>query len=201
MRLAFWRKGSDRAVAQRALPKPASVAAELIAPSPSGDLDLHALGEFEPQAADHRSTILAFVVSPRRAQHGDTALQIRGAHSDRRARERVPAAERRAQRGACRTRPGGRHKPGAALAVARSGARDHQEEQAGRAARIRSGAAGVLAGKVAAGIVRYRPRPVLADAGRGAVLYYSIHGLRRGQSRHRRRIPVPRSPLPRASPI
>jgi hypothetical protein len=65
MRLAFWRKGSDRAVAQRALPKPASVAAELIAPSPSGDLDLHALG----QTLNRKRgwiivpTILAFVVS------------------------------------------------------------------------------------------------------------------------------------------
>ena len=65
MRLAFWRKGSGRAVVQRAPPKPASLAGELIAPSPSGDLDLHALG----QTLNRKRgwiivpTILAFVVS------------------------------------------------------------------------------------------------------------------------------------------
>src|SRR6478609_1999861 len=45
MRLAFLPKGSDKAVVQRALSKPASVAAEPVAAPPSGDLDLHALGE------------------------------------------------------------------------------------------------------------------------------------------------------------
>ena len=65
MRLAFWRERSDKAVARRALPKPASVAAEPDAAPPSGELDLHALG----QTLKYKRgwiivpTVLVFVVS------------------------------------------------------------------------------------------------------------------------------------------
>src|SRR6476659_1906439 len=50
MRLAFWRAGKDKAVVERAIPKPApaiatpAVARQAAAPE-SGDLDLHALGQ------------------------------------------------------------------------------------------------------------------------------------------------------------
>ena len=207
MRLAFWRKGSDRAVAQRALPKPASVAAELIAPSPSGDLDLHALG----QTLNRKRgwiivpTILAFVVSlavvntvtPR--YKSEARILIDG-------RENVflrPSGERNEERAAL--------DPEAVtsqvqLLLSRDLAREIiKKNKLAERQRIRSGAAGVLAGKVAAGIVRYWPRPVLADAGRAGAgsLLRPLHGLRRGQiARHRRRIPVRAIPsLPRASPI
>jgi len=65
MRLAFWPKGSDKAVVQRALSKPASVAAEPVAAPPSGDLDLHALGETLKRKRGWIivPTVLAFVVS------------------------------------------------------------------------------------------------------------------------------------------
>jgi uncharacterized protein involved in exopolysaccharide biosynthesis len=66
MRLAFWREGSDKAVVQRALSKPVAVAvAPPVSPAPSGDLDLHELG----QALKRRRswivvpTVLAFAVS------------------------------------------------------------------------------------------------------------------------------------------
>src|SRR5260370_24168931 len=55
MRLAFWRTGKGRAVVQRAISKPAPVAAKPVASEPvvakpvaaaeTGDLDLHALGQ------------------------------------------------------------------------------------------------------------------------------------------------------------
>jgi uncharacterized protein involved in exopolysaccharide biosynthesis/Mrp family chromosome partitioning ATPase len=45
MRLAFWRAGSDKAVVQRAIPKPAPVISSPVASSETGDLDLHALGQ------------------------------------------------------------------------------------------------------------------------------------------------------------
>ena len=80
-------------------------------------------------------TVLALVLSRRRRQSDHAALQVRSAHPDRRPRERFPAAERRAQRGAHRARRRSRDQPGAARAVARSRARDHQEEQACRARR------------------------------------------------------------------
>jgi len=65
MRLAFWPKGSDKAVVQRALSKPASVAAEPVAAPPSGDLDLHALGETLKRKRGWIivPTVLVFVVS------------------------------------------------------------------------------------------------------------------------------------------
>jgi tyrosine-protein kinase Etk/Wzc len=65
MRLAFWRKGSDKAMVQRALSKPASVAAEPVAAPPSGDLDLHALGQTLKRKRGWIivPTVLAFVVS------------------------------------------------------------------------------------------------------------------------------------------
>jgi uncharacterized protein involved in exopolysaccharide biosynthesis/Mrp family chromosome partitioning ATPase len=45
MRLAFWRAGKDKALIQRAISKPAPAATRpSAASSPSGDLDLHALG-------------------------------------------------------------------------------------------------------------------------------------------------------------
>src|SRR6476620_766106 len=65
MRLAFWRKGSDKAMVQRALSKPASVAAEPVAAPPSGDLDLHALGQTLNRERGWIivPAVLAFVVS------------------------------------------------------------------------------------------------------------------------------------------
>ena len=136
-----------------------------------------------------------------RGQHDHAPLQVGSAHPDRRARERVPAAERRAQRGAQPARRRSRDQPGATAAIARSGPRDHQEEQACRASRIRSGAAGLFAAEVIAGPGRHRARPVLADAGRARAgsLLRALHGLCGRQiPRHRRRIPVARSRTRRA---
>jgi len=45
MRLAFWRAGKDKPVVQRAMARPAPLAAKPVAASESGDLDLHALGQ------------------------------------------------------------------------------------------------------------------------------------------------------------
>jgi polysaccharide biosynthesis transport protein len=45
MRLAFWRAGKDKAVVQRADAKPAPAATKPAATPPSGDLDMHALGQ------------------------------------------------------------------------------------------------------------------------------------------------------------
>src|SRR5829696_1627450 len=45
MRLAFWRAGKDKPVVQRAVARPAPSAANLVAASESGDLDLQALGQ------------------------------------------------------------------------------------------------------------------------------------------------------------
>jgi uncharacterized protein involved in exopolysaccharide biosynthesis/Mrp family chromosome partitioning ATPase len=45
MRLAFWRAGKDKALIQRAISKPAPAATRPSAASPSGDLDLRALGQ------------------------------------------------------------------------------------------------------------------------------------------------------------
>ncbi len=45
MRLAFWRAGRDKAVVQRAVPKPAPAISSPAASSETGDLDLHALGQ------------------------------------------------------------------------------------------------------------------------------------------------------------
>src|SRR4030088_2834670 len=45
MRLAFWRAGKDKPVVQRAMARPAPLAAKPAAASESGDLDLHALGQ------------------------------------------------------------------------------------------------------------------------------------------------------------
>jgi succinoglycan biosynthesis transport protein ExoP len=65
MSLAFWRKGSDKAVVQRALSKPASIVATPVAASPSGDLDLSALGQTLKRKRGWiiAPTVLAFVVS------------------------------------------------------------------------------------------------------------------------------------------
>ena len=150
---------------------------------------------------DHRPDGAGGRAVDRRRQYGHPALQIRSAHPGRWPRERVPAAERRAQRGAQRARRRSGDEPGAAAAVARSGARDHQEEQAGRAAGIRSGAAGTFAAEIAAGAVRHRPRSVLADAGRagaGSVLRPLHRVCGRQVARHRHRIPVARSGTCRA---
>ena len=110
-----------------------------------------------------------------------------------------PNGERNEERGVARRR--GRDQPGATGAVARSRPRDHQEEQARRAPRIRSGAAGIFAAEIGAGAVRHRPRPALDVAGRARAgrLLRALHGLRRRQvPRHRRRIPVARSGACRA---
>jgi uncharacterized protein involved in exopolysaccharide biosynthesis/Mrp family chromosome partitioning ATPase len=45
MRLAFWRAGKDKALVQRAIPKPAPAASRPAAAPISGDLDLRALGQ------------------------------------------------------------------------------------------------------------------------------------------------------------
>ncbi|HEX5863712.1 MAG TPA: GumC family protein, partial [Casimicrobiaceae bacterium] len=65
MRLAFWRAGKDKPVVQRAMARPAPLAAKPVAASESGDLDLHALGQ---ALTRKRSwiivpTVLALVVS------------------------------------------------------------------------------------------------------------------------------------------
>ena len=200
MRLAFWRAGKDKAPVQTAVAKPA--------PSRSRQAGRRAgirrsrsararPGADAQAGLDHRSDGAGRRALDRRRQPGYPAIQIRSAHPDRRARERVPAAERRAQRrGAQRARCRGRHQPGPAAAVARSRARDHQEEQARRAAGIRSGAAGPFAAEIAAGAVRDRPRSVLADAGRAGArrLFRPLHRLCGRQiARHRHRIPVARS--------
>ena len=203
MRLAFWRAGRDMAVVQRALAKPAAaVASPAVAPSVRRSgfaragpcLDAQAQLDRRPDGAGTR-------VVARRGEYGHPALQIRSAHPDRRARERVPAAERRPQRGAQRARCGSGNEPGAAAAVARSGAGDHQEEQACRAARIRSGAEGIFSAEIAAGVVRDRPRSVLVDAGRARAgsVFRALHRVCGGQiARHRHRIPVARSRTCRA---
>ena len=137
----------------------------------------------EPQAIlDHRSDAAGAGGFARRRQPRSAALQIRSAHPDRRPRERVPAAQWRARRPAQRGRSGSRHQPGAVAAVARSRPRDHQEEQARRPARIRSGAAGPFAGEIAAGAVRHRPRSVQSHAGRARArcLFRPAHRLCRG---------------------
>ena len=141
MRLAFWRWQGKRAQGE---PVCEHAAAAPIAPAPlsgparlppdrsrsNGDLDLRAIGDalmrnkqwiIGPDADRRWSSSLAIV----NTDH--PALQIRGPHSDRRTRERLPAAEGRAQRGARGARPRSRDQPGAARAVARSRARGHQK--------------------------------------------------------------------------
>ena len=183
--------------------RPAPSAPKPVAASESGDLDLHALGHalMRKRSWIIVPTVLALVASLAAVNMVTPRLQVGSAHPGRWARERIPAAERRAQRGAHRARCRSRHQPGAAAAVARSGPRDHQEEQACRAPRIRSGAAGIFAAEVIAGPGRHRARPVLADAGRARAgsLLRALHGLRGRQiPRHRRRIPVARSRTRRA---
>ena len=71
--------------------------------------------------------------------------------------------------------------------------RNHPQEQARRAAGIRSGAAGPVAAEVDAGVVRHRPRSVHADPGRAGAgrLLRALHRLCGRQiPRHRHRIPV-----------
>ena len=128
---------------------------------------------------DHRSNGACLRPLARRGQSGYPAIQVRSAHPDRWSRERLPAAERRAQRGTQRARCRGRDQSGPVVVVARSCARNHQEEQARRAAGIRSGAAGRCAGEIPVGPVRNRPRSVLADAGRARAgcLLRSVHRL------------------------
>ena len=175
MRLAFWRAGKDKAgrakalvekavlekaVVQKAVAKPAPNSYSPAATHPTGDLDLRALG----QALARKKrwiiipTLLAAVLSvtavnlvtPR--YKSEARILVDG-------RENVflrPNGERNEERGLDGRRRGG-HQPGAVAAVARPGARDHQEEQARRAPGIRSGAAGAFAVQIAAGPVRDRP--------------------------------------------
>ena len=220
MRLAFWRAGKDKdggaaggcerrrpCTAAAAQPRSQAACAKPAAVPESGDLDLHALGQaLDAQAQlDHRPDAAGGGAVDRRRQHGHPPLQIRSAHPGRRPRERVPAAERRAQRGAHRARRRGGDQPGAVVAVARSGARDHQEEQARRAPGIRSGAAGIFAAEVAAGAVRHRPRSALADAGRARARGLSTTATRRMPSTSRASSSSNSSRAirnsPRASPI
>ena len=203
MRLAFWRAGKDKPVVQRAMARPAPSAPKPVAASESGDLDLHALGQalMRKRSWIIVPTVLALVASlaavnmitPR--YKSEARILIDG-------RENVflrPNGERNEERSRARRRS--RDQPGATAAVARSGPRDHQEEQACRAPGIRSGAAGVFAAEVVAGPGRHRARPVLADAGRARAgsLLRALHGLcGRQVPRHRRRIPVARSRTRRA---
>ena len=147
MRLAFWRAGKDRAWSRgrsRTLRRAARRAGRGIRIRRPGFARAGA-GAPAQQELDHRSDAGCRRALDCRGQSGHSAIQVRSAHPDRWARERLPAAERRAQRGACRARCRGRHQPGPVVAVARSCTRNHQEEQACRAAGIRSGPAGLFA--------------------------------------------------------
>jgi succinoglycan biosynthesis transport protein ExoP len=65
MRLAFWRAGNDKPVVQRAVARPAHSAANPVAASESGDLDLHALGQalMRKRSLIIVPTVLALVAS------------------------------------------------------------------------------------------------------------------------------------------
>ena len=125
MRLAFWRAGKVGDVVQRAVgprvatasgpavskpaaPKPA--APKPAAPQPviepksivapeSGDLDLHALGQalLAKRSLIIVPTVLVAVLSIAAVNMVTPPVQIGSAHPGRWPRERVPAAERRAQ--------------------------------------------------------------------------------------------------------
>ena len=203
MRLAFWRAGKDKPVVQRAMARPAPSAPKPVAASESGDLDLHALGQalMRKRSWIIVPTVLALVASlaavnmitPR--YKSEARILIDG-------RESVflrPSGERNEERNPLDAEAVTSQVQ--LRAVARSGPRDHQEEQACRAPRIRSGAAGILAAEVIAGPGRHRTRPVFADAGRARAgsLLRALHGLCGRQiPRHRRRIPVARSRTCRA---
>ena len=138
MRLAFWRAGKDRrwcSGRSQSLPPPCASARRCAVDS--GDLDLRALGQalMRKRSWIIVPTVLALVLSlaavnlvtPR--YKSEARILIDG-------RENVflrPNGERNEERSALDA--GGGDQPGAAAAVARSGARDHQEEQARRAAR------------------------------------------------------------------
>jgi hypothetical protein len=156
MRLAFWRAGKDKAVAARAAPKPtpAPVADKPAAAAASepGDLDLHALGHalMRKRGWIIVPTVLAAVfsiaavnlITPR--YKSEARILIDG-------RENVflrPNADRTEERGGL--------DPEAVTS----------QVQLLLSRGIRSGAAGPVAAEVAAGLVRDRPRSVLADAGR-----------------------------------
>jgi len=101
MRLAFWRAGEHKAgnentVAQRVVSTPAS--------AESGDLDLRALGQalVRNKGWIIVPTLLAAVLSIAAVNLITPRYKFRSPDPDRRPRERVPAAERRAQRGAQR---------------------------------------------------------------------------------------------------
>ena len=183
--------------------RPAPSAPKPVAASESGDLDLHALGQalMRKRSWIIVPTVLALVASlaavnmitPR--YKSEARILVDG-------RENVflrPNGERNEERSALDAEAVTSQVQ--LRAVARSGPRDHQEEQACRAPRVRSGAAGALAAEVDAGPGRHRPRPVLADAGRARAggLLRALHGLcGRQVPRHRRRIPVARSRTRRA---
>ena len=104
MRFSLWRKGTEKAQAARPVATPAPAPAKPAALVPTGDIDVHALG-----AALSRKR--GWIIVPTVLDTGSFAcgrqlhhapIQVRSSDSDRRARERVPAAERRAQRGAHR---------------------------------------------------------------------------------------------------
>ena len=183
-------------VGRRGRGRAAPAISEQVADVPSGDLDLRALGQalMRKRGLIIAPTTLAAVIAIM-AVNLVTPRYKSEAHPDRRARKRFPAAEWRAQRGARGARPGGRHQPGPAIALARSGARNHQEEQARRAPGIRSSAAGACAAEIAARAVWDRPRSIFADAGRARAgrLFRPADRVRRRQvARHRGRIPVAR---------
>ena len=204
MRLAFWRAGKDMAVVQRALAKPAAA----VKPAPPLRRAVRRPGSARAGHALMRKrswilvpTVLALVLSlaavnmvtPR--YKSEARILIDG-------RENVflrPNGDRNEERSALDA--GSRNQPGAAAAVARSGAGDHQEEQACRAARVRSGAEADFAAEIAAGVVRDRPRSVPDDAGRARAgsVFRALHRVCGGQiARHRHRIPVARSRTCRA---
>ena len=163
MRLAFWRAGKDKPVVERAIAKPAPSAP----PSPTCR---HKAGRRKPVAANvprlHRRSRSACARSGADPQAkldhrpdgaGAGAVAGRGQHrsppvtSPKRASWSMAAKTCSCGRTASATRSADPVDAEAVTsqvqlrAVARSGPRDHQEEQAGRAPGIRSGAAGLFA--------------------------------------------------------
>ena len=198
MRLAFWRAGKDKAVVQRAIPKPAPAVSSPVASSETGDLDLHALGQtlkrkrgwiIVPTVLAAALSITAVnMITPR--YKSEARILVDG-------RENVflrPNGERNEERTSLDAEAVTSQ---VQLLQSRDLAREIiKKNKLAELPGIRSGAAGIFAAEIGAGPVRHRPRPALADAGRARArcLLRALHGLRGRQvPRHRRRIPVARS--------
>ena len=126
------------------------------------------------------------------------ALQIRSTYPDRRARKCLPAAEWRAQtRSAAAPLDAEAVTSQVQLLLSRDLARDIiKKNRLAELPEFDPVLRGLSPAEIAAGPVRDRPRPVLADAGRARAgcLFRPLHRLRGRQiARHRRRIPVQRS--------